>query len=315
MPFLRRLALLAPLALVAPAARSGRALASDGDSLIADVPLMDGDAAMPAEDAGMLEQSEPAVYIDPALALINEYRAAAGAPPAALDGSLMQAAEGQVVYYDLNRGNPALNGMGLHRQEPHLPGFTGASMGDRARNAGYRGGSVTENAGFGKIETAIRWAMDTVNHRLPLIHPNAVDMGYAVSGGPGGNGFNIVDVGLRREKPKADLPSVYPAPGAVGVPRSWDGGEVPDPAPGVPRPLGYPITVAFGVTQRVEWRDLALFGPDGEALAISTPRTDWMRAAAIIPHRPFVSGQSYTARAVALVDGKEVSKEWQFTTR
>ena len=73
--------------------------------------------------------------------------------------------------------------------------------------------------------------------------------------------------------------------------------------------------MAFGIYQRVEWTELALFGPDGAPLAVSTPRTDWMRAAAIIPHRPLLRGQTYTARAVAQVDGKEVTKQWQFSTR
>jgi hypothetical protein len=42
---------------------------------------------------------------------------------------------------------------------------------------GYASGSVTENAGFGGLVSAISWAMGTMNHRLHLIHPNAVDLG------------------------------------------------------------------------------------------------------------------------------------------
>ena len=43
-------------------------------------------------------------------------------------------------------------------------------------------------------------------------------------------------------------------------------------------------------------------------------RAAWMRAAAIIPHRPLLRGQSYTARVVATVDGRTVEKNWTFTT-
>jgi hypothetical protein len=171
---------------------------------------------------------------------------------------------------------------------------------------------VTENAGFGRLESALEWYMNTVNHRLPLIHPSAMDMGFAVAGG---NGFGILDVGLRRDKLAVSLPSVYPYDGATDVPRTWDGSETPDPAPGVARPLGYPITIAFGAYQRVEWQDFALLGPDGAVLPISTPKTDWMRAAAIIPHWPLLPGAPYTAHVSAVVDGKWVVKDWTFVTK
>jgi uncharacterized protein YkwD len=264
-------------------------------------------AAQPPVAEVPAEPAEPS-----GLALINAYRAAAGAPPASIHPALQRSAEGHVAYYEANPNNPSFNGMGLHMQEPERPGFTGKTMGERAKNAGYGSGSVTENAGFGTIESAVQWAINTVNHRLPLIHPSAVDMGYAVSGG---NGFGIVDVGLRREKLKVSLPSVFPAEGATDIPTSWDGGETPNPAPGIARPLGYPITVAFGVYQRVEWKELLLLSPNWEPLPISTPFTDWMRAAAIVPHKPLLRGQTYTAIVEAIVDGATVRKEWQFTTR
>ena len=92
------------------------------------------------------------------------------------------------------------------------PGFTGATMEDRARAAGYSGTAVTENAGFGGLDFAIEWAMNTVNHRLPLIHPSALDMGFAESSE---TGFNIIDVGLTLEAVTIPLPSVYPADGAT----------------------------------------------------------------------------------------------------
>ena len=213
MPLSRRLGCVAPLGLAALAV-PGRALAEEGLASPAAEPAL---ALEPT-----LEPAEalPEIVVDPGLALINAYRDAAGAPPAAIHPALQSAAVGQVQYYDLNRGDPSLAGMGLHQQKADRPGFTGATMGERARNAGYGSGSVTENAGFGSIQTAITWAINTVNHRLPLIHPSAVDMGYAVSGGPSGNGFNIIDVGLRRDRLPVPLPSVYPGDGAVDVPVS-----------------------------------------------------------------------------------------------
>lgn len=243
---------------------------------------------------------------------INRYREAAGVGPTTAHPSLMQAAVAHIGYYDANLGDPSLVGPGLHRQNPEAPGFTGVTMGDRARAAGYSGGPVTENAGSGRLDAAVEWYMGTVNHRLPLIHPSALDIGLAHSAD---SGFGIIDVGLRGGRLDVSLPSVYPSDGATDVPTAWDGAEAPDPAPGLPRPLGYPITVAFARHQQVEWQVLELRDSAGEPLELSTPRTDWMRAIAIIPHRPLAPGQTYTARVEALVDGSPLTKEWSFTTR
>ena len=266
-----------------------------------------------AKEAGLIPAAAMAkeAMLPPGLMAINAYRAAAGAPPARINPALAAAAQNHVNYYDAHLGDPSLSGMGLHMERSGAAGFTGASMGDRARAAGYRSGAVTEDAGFGAVTTVIEWAMNTANHRLPLIHPSAVDIGYATSTT---TGFTIIDVGLPPTPLAVPLPSVYPSDGAINVPRAWNGGETPDPAPGLPRPLGYPITVAFGVYQRVEWSTFALFGPDGAPLAINTPITAWMRAAAIIPHRPLLPGQRYKVSVEAKVDGKPLKKEWSFTT-
>ncbi len=262
--------------------------------------------ATPTPDATTPTASENAI-----LSQINAYRLAAGVAPAQVNQALLTAAEGHVAYYDLNEGDPALAGMGLHQQQPGAPGFTGASFDDRARAAGYSGTAVTENAGFGGLEFAIEWAMNTVNHRLPLIHPSALDMGFAESSE---SGFNIVDVGMTLEAVTIPLPSVYPADGATAVPRSWDGGEAPNPAPGIPRPLGYPLTVAFALPQHVEWTSFQLAGPNNQPLAISSPIKSWMNAAAIIPHQPLKPETTYTATVTATVDGEPVTKTWRFTT-
>ena len=246
-----------------------------------------------------------------ALERINAYRAGAGVSPAIAHPALMRAAAGHVAYYDLNRGDASLVGMGLHEQRADAPGFTGASMEARARAAGYASSAVTENAGFGSIDGAIDWHMSTVNHRLPLIHPSALDVGLAASDA---SGFNIIQVGLRRDPAGVTLPSVYPPDGAGGVPTSWDGAEAPNPAPGIPRPLGYPVTVAFHVGQRVQWRNVELRNAAGDALDVSTPRNEWMRALAIIPHRPLEAGQSYMASVEAVADGRVISRTWTFTT-
>jgi len=123
----------------------------------------------------------------------------------------------------------------------------------------------------------------------------------------------VISVGLRREHQDVSLPSVYPPDGAADVPSSWDGLETPDPAPDIPRPLGYPLTVAFARYQQVEWGTIELRDADDAPLDVSIPRTDWMRAVAIVPHRPLTPGERYTARVEATVDGQPVTKSWSFT--
>jgi hypothetical protein len=270
--------------------------------------LMVPAVAVAQDESAPTDQPDPSVST--ALEAVNRYRERAGVPPMAAHPALVESATGHVRYYDANLGDAALVGMGLHEQRPDATGFTGASMRDRARAAGYGDNTVTENAGFGRLDAAVEWYIGTVNHRLPLIHPDALDVGMARSAA---TGFHVVSVGLRRDRQDVTLPSVYPPDGATDVPSAWDGLETPDPAPGVQRPLGYPITVAFARYQQVEWGALELRDAADTVLEISTSRTDWMRAVALIPHRPLAPGERYTARVEATVDGQPVTKIWSFT--
>jgi hypothetical protein len=245
-----------------------------------------------------------------ALERINAYRVAAGVPPAELHPALMASAAGHVSYFDQNM-DAGIAGLGLHQQSEERPGFTGATMRDRARGAGYSSGPVTENAGFANLVIAVDWAMSTVNHRLPLIHPSAVDLGLAESDS---SGFNVMAVGLRREVAGVNVPSFYPADGMTRVPRQWDGGETPDSAPGVPRPLGFPISVCFGLGSKVGWETLELIGPDDQPVEVDMREISWMSAAALIPHRPFERGARYLVRLIAQLDAGTLSAEAVFRT-
>jgi hypothetical protein len=263
-------------------------------------------AAPRADDAG-----EPSDGVIRALARINSYRDAAGVSPADLDPALMRSAGGHVAYYEQNL-DAGMAGLGLHQQAPDRPGFTGVTMGERASAAGYSRRPVTELAGFGGLVAAADWAMDTVNHRLPLVHPSALLMGLAESVS---SGFNVIAVGLQRGLGHAELPSFYPADGASNVPLHWDGGEAPDPAPELPRPLGYPITVCFALGQKVEWQALEVRGPDDQPVEATVRETPWMSAAALISHQPLAHSTHFVVRLSARVDGADVSRETAFQTR
>jgi hypothetical protein len=246
-----------------------------------------------------------------ALERINAYRLASGVPAAELHPALMSSASGHVSYFDQNP-DAYMTGLGLHEQSEERAGFTGATMRDRARGAGYSLGPVTENAGFGGLVIATDWAMGTVNHGLPLIHPSAVDLGLAQSDV---SGFNVMAVGLRRGLEHGMLPSFYPADGATGVSVLWDGGETPDPAPGLARPLGFPVTVCFALGQQVDWESLELVGGDGAPVEADIRQTSWMSAAALIPHTPLAHASTYVVRLRARLPGGTIDRESSFQTR
>ncbi len=283
-----------------PWAAAGQVTVALGGSIAAEAGLLPKEALLP-EASG-----------SPVLSYINYIRALVGAPPARENKQLMQAAQMHVAYYDANRGDPSLAGMGLHDEKAGQAGFTGRSFGDRAKAAGYTGGIVNENAGFGGLFPALDWYMNTALHRITLIHPSAVDIGYAESDT---SGFNIIDFGLTREKITTALPVVYPPAGSTEIPTSWDGGESPNPAPGFARPLGYPINVAFAIYQQVAWNTFELKDAVGAQVDIHIYTKAWDRTAAIIPLRPLTPGVTYTATVNATVDGKPFKKEWSFTTR
>jgi hypothetical protein len=184
-------------------------------------------------------------------------------------------------------------------------------MADRARAAGYSSTSIMENAGSGGLAAAVEWAMFSVNHRFTLIHPGGLDMGLAESES---TGFNVIAVGLRRGMSYAVLPSFFPSDGSINVPLRGDGGESPDPAPGIARPLGFPITVCFGLGQRVEWQAVELRGPDGGRVETSMLEKAWLSSVALVPHKPLAPSSRFTIKLTARVDDTLLNREAAFQT-
>ncbi len=248
-----------------------------------------------------------------ALDLVNQYRALAGAAPLTLDDRLNKAAQAHADYYVRNYGDPSLAGMGLHAESPGRPGFTGVSMGDRAKAAGYNGWAVDENIGLvGDPKRMIDWCLETVNHRWNLIHPSAANLGYGIATAPK---VDVLDIGFSGSRPSVSLPTVYPGVGQTGVPTAAYINETPDPAPGVARPLGYPITVSFHVQDNVQYAAWSLMDDAGQPVQLYTLRKSWLRSLALIPAKPLRGGSKYTAMVSGTVNGQTFAKIWSFTTR
>jgi hypothetical protein len=243
---------------------------------------------------------------------MNEVRADLGLPPLTAHPALMQAAQSHVDYYVINRNDPTSGG--LHTEVAGKPGFTGRTIGDRADAAGYPLGWVDETFGFLPPARTLEWALGTVFHRYMFVHPSAVHVGYGWASAEGTRAA-VFNVGLSpRHTADVPLPSVMPRDAAAGVPHTWDGAEWPDPAPGVPRPVGPPITLIFGLREPIEWGDATVTPDGGAPVAVTRSISEWRRALALIPNDPLAPNTLYHVRVTGQRNGEPFVVATHFTT-
>jgi hypothetical protein len=242
---------------------------------------------------------------------VNYYRALAGLAPLKLGSALNQSAQAHATYYRLNYGDPTLAGMGLHQETAGRPGFTGRDWPDRLRAAGGSG-TVDENMGLlGQPGAVVDAWVDTVNHRWNMLHPSAVSLGYGIDTQ---HPVDVLDIGFADAAGGTERPAVYPGPNQRDVPTRSGLWETPDPAPGVPRPVGYPITATFPLRATVTWGDPQLVDGAGQAVAIALSRKPWLRGLAIVPKAPLNHATTYRATLRGTVDGRSFEYAWSFTT-
>lgn len=244
---------------------------------------------------------------------ITAVRAALGLPSLIVSPELMQAAQGHANYYIAHRDDP--NSGGLHTQVFGYAGFTGRTIGDRARAAGYPLGWVDEVFAFFTPADTVAWALDTVWHRYMFVHPSAVHVGYGTATA-GGDTITVFNVGLSpRHTADAPLPAVVPVNGATDVATSWPGWESPNPAPGALRPFGPAISLQFGLNDDVEWGEAGLYGPDGASITTARTTSQWRRALSLVPHDPLAPATTYIVRVNGTRNGEPFAVETSFTTR
>jgi uncharacterized protein YkwD len=112
------------------------------------------------------------------LGRLNDFRKAAGLLPVAFDGGLSDACRKHARYLALNADHPAVQGLGVHNEDPRLPGAT--PEGARAAKA-----AVLANLSD-PLEAVDGW-MSTLYHRVPLLDPRLERVGYGQARLPGGN--------------------------------------------------------------------------------------------------------------------------------
>jgi uncharacterized protein YkwD len=124
-----------------------------------------------------------------ALRALNSVRRAAGLGPVTLDAGLSKNCYHHARYIARNADHPALQGLGMHSEDPKLPGYS---------EAGHRTGQASVIAVLPQVDTAVdRW-MSTLYHRLPLLEPDLGRIGFGFARHPGGSWIAVLDYGTGR---------------------------------------------------------------------------------------------------------------------
>lgn len=263
--------------------------------------------------ATAVQENDPEIVT--ALETINLYRSWLGIAPLSIDPKLQAASEGHAIYYRLNYGDPNLAGMGLHEQTPGKPGFTGASMRDRAVAAGYSG-SVNENVGLsGSMIWSTDWFIGTINHRLTLLDPRYTHIGMAAID-EGDIKFEVINLGAPEWEYEAEPEwAAWPPDTATGVGLSFSG-EAPNPFPGASFPTGYPITLSYNGPGELSLQS-ATVDADGQRVdSFSSVGSGWLssKTALIATSQPMQEGTTYEINVTGTANGEPFIKSWSFTS-
>ncbi len=269
-----------------------------------------------------------------ALAAVNAYRAGLNLPPVILNNALDRATQQQADFYQANASRYAATGLSVHEQNPAWPGFVGRAPWGRDGYYGYPGGeSAEDQADTANPARALRWWMDSVYHRFPVIDPGVAAVGFgAAPGNSGSPNTSYMDFGYFGSAPvAASTAVVYPADGQMGVPAAFQAGENPNPLaafPGASYPVGYPITVSFpspDVTG-VAVTSATLSGAGGGPVPfyLLTPQNDPNQgelgaAFALIPQRPLDQNSFYRVTVQGTCTQNDAStftfsRSWSFAT-
>ena len=252
-------------------------------------------------------------------AYLNSIRGSIGVDPAVEHPKLNLAAQLHAEYVAFHGDKYNQSGLNPHEQNPAWEeGFTGTSVSDRCAAAGYGGGWLWEvMTWMSSPEGSIDGWIETLYHRIPLVHPNTAEFGY----------------GMTTEGPPCDVmdgsygeatlpgPARWPLPDAKGVQTSWHGYESPQPP--LPETEQYPsgpiITITFRKDLSKELNEAQLVGPDGEVVPsqVQSPSNDsWLKDTwAIYAYSPLKAQSTYTVHFKGMLSGQPYEDTWSFTTQ
>ncbi len=163
-----------------------------------------------------------------ALAYLNDVRAKAGLQPLQLSGMISKAARLHAAYYNENHDKKQES---AHNETKGMPGFTGATVTDRLKAAGWTYGSKGYSTGEvmhyrqASSKQAVDGWLDTAYHRKIILSPKYREAGFGLADGTAVADF----AGFSEPAPIQGGISVYPYDGMKNVGVGFYGLESPNP--------------------------------------------------------------------------------------
>jgi uncharacterized protein YkwD len=254
---------------------------------------------------------------------INYRRSQAGVGALTRNAQLDRAAQAHSDYQRLNNSV-------THEEQSNKPGFTGATVEDRVRAAGYTlvpdyaSGEIiaasANNTGFFMAEELVT----AIYHRFVMFEPLFKDMGSGAATASGNYAYFTTNLGASRGY-SPGLPShtivTWPVNGQTGVQPNFNSDfEEPDPVPDV-NEVGYPISVHANLTEAIGVQSFTVRPRGGGNLRTrllvkgQDTNTTMASVAAIVPLSPLAAKTTYEVSFSGTVGGASVSKSWSFTTK
>jgi uncharacterized protein YkwD len=279
----------------------------------------DGTAPSPTVACPSAPSGSPANAVQ-AWQLLNQTRTAAGAGCMNLVAALDTSAQAYCTYEATNSGNATCTAQ-AHTEVTGCTGFTGADVQTREVAAGYPQAlaytEVATSYGNNPAAAVPSW-INTVFHRIPLLDPWTVDMGYG-----GATGCDAIDIGRGTSTAPASVVVVYPYDGQTNVPPTFSGLEGPTPpAPSGGFPSSYPINIyarGLSITEHVLTKDgdttpLEHLWLDQNSSQLSAGLQGYFYDTAFLYGAPFASNTKYHVHVVGTYSGGTLTKDWSFTT-
>ncbi|MDB5761947.1 MAG: hypothetical protein JWQ21_942 [Herminiimonas sp.] len=222
-----------------------------------------------------------------------------------------------------------LNDTITHDETAGKPGFTGATLADRLKAAGYafnQNGyaygevisATGDTSGFNAADDLIA----AIYHRFLIFEPTFKEAGIGAATVSGGYTYFTTDFaanGLDSGIGRGNF-ITYPAANQQRVPTIfYSDRETPDPVPNQ-NEVGYPISIHADITATVGVQSFTLKEHAGAPLPAQllshannaeTPAS----VAAIIPLNVLSAHTTYDVQFIGTVSGTAVNRSWSFTTQ
>ena len=257
-------------------------------------------------------------------AWINYRRAQIGLPALLQNSTVDKAAQGHSDYQRINN-------IVTHDQTRGRQGFTGVTLEDRFRAAGYSFGNpnaigevisaTSKQSGFYMAEELIT----AIYHRFVMFEPVFQEIGTGSAVNADGYAYFTADFvtnnGYGPGLAAGTLAS-WPFNGQTGVPVNFlSDYEEPDPVPDM-NEVGYPISVHVNLTRKLTVTGFTVRARSGGAnlqtrllVKGQDANTTSQSVAAIIPLAPLAANTVYDVSFSGAIDGSAISKTWSFTTK